>query len=226
MPDQAPLWLQIVQAASYLGGAGAAIVAAARYRTDRREAAAAKEKENMSRQEANEVAERELQWRRAQNAQVLMAQMENDPLASDAMLMLDWDGRSFPQKELKWTISRPRARNALRVTGPGFTHEEAYVRDAFDRFFMYWEHAQHGIDVGLMAPRHVRFPLNYWAGQMARHPEVFEVYLDTYGFTGTKKLYLTMLSEDFRHRPPQPNGPADTLDAGKTLIESRSAAGD
>jgi len=225
MPDQPALWFQIVQAASYFGGAAAAGVAAARYLTDRREAAAAKEKENRSRQEANEVAERELQWRRAQNAQALMAQMENDPLASDAMLMLDWDGRNFPQKEPKWTISRQRARDALRVTGPIFTHEEAYVRDAFDRFFMYWEHAQHGIDVGLMAPQHVRFPLNYWAGQMARHPRVFEVYFDTYGFTGTKTLYLTMLGEEFRHRPPQPNGPTDALDPGKTRTEGAPAAG-
>lgn len=196
-----PLWLECIQAASYAGSALAAIIAAVRYVSDRNaarrsdeNAARAKAEETQTRAKANAVAEMELDWRRVQAAQALMQSMEDDPLSSDAMRMLDWNGRAYPSgsSEKKWNISREDARTALRVRGKGFSDVEMYIRDAFDRFFMYWEKAQHGVDTGLIKITHIEFPLLYWASKINEHRDVFHRYLQTYGFTGTVNLLGTL----------------------------------
>jgi len=182
------IWTDYVQAASWAGAVITAAVGVYKFGQDNRKGRDQREAEIAARQEANKVAERELDWRRAGAAQSSLEKMEDDPLAADAMLMLDWDGRDYSDGEQTWTLRKSEVIAALRVDGDAFTDAEVYVRDAFDHLFWHFERIQHQIDVGLITPEHVRFPLGYVVAVINEDRDSFRAFLDAYGYTGAIKL--------------------------------------
>lgn len=189
MDATAPIiWTDYVQAASWAGAVITAAVGVYKFGQDNRKGRVQREEEIAARQEANKVAERELEWRRAGAAQASLEKMEDDPLAADAMLMLDWDGREFSDGEHKWILRKSDVIQALRVEGARFTEAEVYVRDAFDHLFWHFERIQHQIDVGLITPEHVRFPLGYLVAVINEDREAFQAFLEAYGYEGAIKL--------------------------------------
>jgi hypothetical protein len=155
-------WTTVIQTLSWAGAAMTAAIGAAGFIIGQRKARVQREEEIAQRKAANATAERELRWRQAGAAQASLEKMEEDDLAADAMLMLDWDGRYFPSDSRRWRLYKRDVLHALRTGGPRFSHAETYVRDAFDRLFWHFERIQSQIDVELIALRHVRFPLAYW----------------------------------------------------------------
>lgn len=181
-------WTDYVQAASWAGAVITAAVGVYKFGQDNRKGREQREAEIVARQEANNVADRELEWRRAGAAQTSIEKMEEDRLAADAMLMLDWDGREYSDGEQKWILRKSEVIAALRVEGERFTDAEVYVRDAFDHLFWHFERIQHQIDVGLIKPEHVRFPLGYLVAVMNEDGEAFRAFLRAYGYAGALRL--------------------------------------
>jgi len=101
-----------------------AAVAVYKFGQDNHKGRQQREAEIAARQEANRVAERELEWRRAVAAQASLEKMEDDPLAADAMLMLDWDGRDYSDGEQRFTLRKSEVIAALRTEGERFTEAE------------------------------------------------------------------------------------------------------
>jgi hypothetical protein len=181
-------WMIYVQTASWAGAALTAVIGVWRFGNDTKQARIQKQEEIDAKLEANAVARRELDWRRASAAQISLEKMESDPLASDAVLMLDWDGREFPSSKPAWRLRRSAVLHALRDIGEPFDDSEIYVRDAMDRLLWHFERIQQQIDVDLIDLRHVLFPLGYVAALMNEAPEPFQRFMTAYGYVGAMKL--------------------------------------
>ncbi len=194
--NAAPLiWTDYVEAASWAGAVVTAMVGVYTFWQDNKKGRAQREAEIAARQEANKVAERELEWRRAGAAQSSLEKMEADPLAAVAMVMLDWDGREYTSGEQTWTLRKSEVIAALRVEGERFTDAEVHVRDAFDHLFWHFERIQHQIDVGLITPEHDRFPLGYLVAVIDEDREAFRAFLSAYGYAGATRL-IELLERD------------------------------
>jgi hypothetical protein len=181
-------WVTVIQTLSWAGAAVTAAIGAATFLLSQKKARVQREEEIIERRAANATAERELQWRQAGAAQASLEKMEDDELAADAMMMLDWDGRYFPSRGPQWRLRKADVLRALRTGGPPFNHPETYVRDAFDRLFWHFERIQSQIDVKLIALRHVRFPLAYWVALIDEDRDVYYNFLTAYGYEGAPML--------------------------------------
>jgi hypothetical protein len=188
-------WTTVIQTLSWAGAAMTAAIGAAGFIIGQRKARVQREEEIAQRKAANATAERELRWRQAGAAQASLEKMEEDDLAADAMLMLDWDGRYFPSDSRRWRLYKRDVLHALRTGGPRFSHAETYVRDAFDRLFWHFERIQSQIDVELIALRHVRFPLAYWVALIDEDRKVYYDFLTAYGYDGAPKLMDALRAE-------------------------------
>jgi hypothetical protein len=183
-----PTWALGVEALSWGAAAAAGVVGVWKFAQDNATAQRQRDEELHERQEANLAADRDLQWRRAAAAQALLVAMEDDELAAAAMLMLDWDGRTYTDGEQAWTFWRADVVRALRTRDSRFTRAEVYVRDAFDHLFWYFERIQHQIAIGLITLEHVRFPLAYLTALLNENRDAFRAYLDAYDYTGSLQL--------------------------------------
>jgi hypothetical protein len=199
----APMWTTYVQVGAWAAATLTAGVGVVRFGQDNRKARdqrkdeqeqrrqddlkdrEQREVELEQRRQANEAADRELEWRRGVAAQSLLEKMEEDELAADAMLMLDWDGREFSDGEKTWPLDKAQTIEALRVRGRPFTDAEVYVRDAFDHLFWYFERIQHQIEIDLISVEHVRFPIAYLIAVMNEDRTAFRDFLEAYGYRGS-----------------------------------------
>jgi hypothetical protein len=204
-----PFWLELIQAGSYGAGAAAAVVAVFKYSLDRKtmqrteaDAAARKQAETETRREANAVAARDLEWRRAESGQKLMEAMVSDPLAWNALVMLDWTWRDYPVENPKWTITRDEVLRALRTDSADFTDKEVFIRDAFDTVYYHFERIQHLIGIALVSHDHARFPIAYYTARIREDWAVHENYLRSYEFRGALELIETMATNSPLHPKP------------------------
>ena len=188
----APDWAIYVQTASWAAAALTGVIGVWKFGQDNRKTRTQRASEIATREEATRVAERELEWRRATGAQAALEKMEDDDLAADAMLMLDWDGRDFGDEKQSWYLERQDVIRALRTRGDPFEDFEIYIRDAFDHLFWFFERIQHQIDVGLITPQHVKFPISYLVSLMEENAEPYRGFLEAYGYVGALKLWTTM----------------------------------
>lgn len=186
-----PNWTTYVQTASWVAAAVTGMIGVWKFGQDNRKDRAQRTSEITAREEATRIAERELEWRRANGAQLVLEKMEDDELSADAMLMLDWDGRNFGDKEKPWYLERRDVLLALRTSGDPFKEKEIYVRDAFDHLFWHLERIQHQIEVELITPRHVHFPIAYLIVNLDRDADAYRAFLKAYGYTGVLKLWDT-----------------------------------
>lgn len=188
-----PHWMDIAQTVSWIGAAITAALGVIGFFITQYLSRQQRRAEITQREESNEAAKRELEWRRASAAWFSIQKLESDKYAGDAMLMLDWDGRSFPSdpsSDQKWSINRRAMLRALRTKGESFDPEEVYVRDAFDRLFWHFEWVQSQIESGLIELRHVRFPFAYLAAHMRtkENRPVFDEFLKEYCYAGASRL--------------------------------------
>jgi hypothetical protein len=190
-----PFWFMFIQAVSYLGAAGAAVIGVAKYRMDRQQARAAeteagerKNAETAARERANEVAERDLAWRRAEAAQAFLERLEEDEMATTAMKMLDWQSREYLIDGNNYLITEEEILSALRTSGSAFDDAEVFIRDAFDSLFWHMERIQHRIDLGIVDHAHIRFPFAYLSALINKNRQIYEAFFNAYAYAGTKRL--------------------------------------
>lgn len=124
----------------------------------------------------------ELRWRKASLARDALGEFLADPLAADAMRMLDWDGRDYKVGEQTVTISQAKMLVALRIDNLKFSDEEVYVRDCFDAFFSHLQLIEHFLSVGLLEFKDVSYPASYYVGILARYRVQFEAFLSSYEY--------------------------------------------
>lgn len=126
--------------------------------------------------------EQELRWRRAQTGSGLVDRMLSDRLATDAMQMTDWSGRSYTLSDgTIGTIGQDDVIRGLRATRGGFGPKEAFVRDAFDALFLHLVRFEQAIAIDLTTLDDVRVPVDYYIIQMCHAKEIFAGYMTAFG---------------------------------------------
>ena len=197
-----PDWFLAIQAASYVFGSLAAVAAAAKYNLDRTAARKLQAQEGerkalevAARQQANEIADRDLTWRKMEAAQKMLDSMATDEGYVAATLMLDWTCRDFEVGGQKVEITQEGMLRALRTKPHAFDDVEVFIRDSFDTLFYFFERINYQIEIGMTDLAYVRFPLRYYACRIAENRPVFDNYLDTYTFAGAKALIDKLIEE-------------------------------
>ncbi|MDZ4784498.1 MAG: hypothetical protein SGJ02_00315 [bacterium] len=126
------------------------------------------------------------------------------------MFILDWGARYielFPEKEKyddrfekvdREILKKALQYHELRIKENNkerFTRTEIAIRDAFDHFLSYFERYNQFIEAGLLSAKELEPYLNYWIEAISSkiEPDVRNAiyhYINSYGFSGTKKLFL------------------------------------
>lgn len=197
-----PDWFHVVQAGSYLCTSLAAVAAAAKYNLDRNAARRALQQEGerkadelAARVKANDIADRELAWRRMEASQKMLNEMSADPGYHAATTMLDWTSRDYPIGGRRVRVTEAMMLAALRTAPLDFDDTEIHIRDSFDTFFYFLERVRHQIEIGMIDIAYVVVPLRYYACRIDENRAVFDVYLETYTFTGARDLIDRLLRE-------------------------------
>lgn len=152
---------------------------------------------------------KEQTWKRNEFVASEIKTFTNDPLVRNAMFILDWKERYiqlFPDKpiysERFEIVDREILKNALvfyqendQNVEMKFTEVEVAVRDTFDHFFNYFERFYQFIDSGLLTKKELEPYLSYWInslsiGMNTKVLTVIHIFIESYGFTGTQKLFL------------------------------------
>lgn len=142
---------------------------------DRKREIAQQKKELAHSQEALAHAKEELRWRQTVAAQESIHRMINDQTAAQAMLMLDWNGRSFkvyddrPRIRIAWDDMR----FALRTDNTSFRAPEVFVRDSFDALFHHFQIIMHQINNNMYNFEDIKYPIGYYSARISL-PENWE----------------------------------------------------
>jgi hypothetical protein len=197
-----PLWLEIVQAASF----GAAIFTAwtgfGKIHRDRREAI--------------NQAKRDLEWRQTVEAQAAIRRMTGDHKAQDAMKMLDWNGRHY---EIRPGVRERITWNDVRIglrTQPGrFVPKEVFIRDRFDCFFDHFQLIQQQIDNHIFSASQIKYPVGYYYKRIkhAHNWRAFREFIHKYDYELAKRLI------DTTNDLVKSSGEIDDLEAGARFDE-------
>jgi len=140
----------------------------------------------------NNNAERKRENRHKQAAvayEILKETFANEK-ARAAMLMLDWDGRNYHDKErnLIHNISHYDLSMALVLDAVSFTEKECYIRDCFEDLFDRFELIQNYIDIDFIHAQDVVVPFSYYAKIITEKVRWFNAFLNGYGYRGAGKF--------------------------------------
>jgi hypothetical protein len=168
------------------------------------------------RRAALEQSKRDLRWRQTVEAQAAIRRMTGDPIAQNAMTMLDWNARHFQIREnLRERISWDDMRLALRAEPGRFSPVEVFVRDSFDALFDHFQMIQQEITNEIFNTEDVVYPIGYYARRI-KHPknwQTFDAFLTKYDYLLAKRLIETS------YRPGVSSGEEDDIDAALLIEE-------
>jgi len=133
----------------------------------------------------------EFRWKRAELAKTVLDETWRDPLARSALRMLDWTGLTY-RREGRQTqpITHEMMRHSLRTSGPAFDMDEQFVRDCFDELFDGLDRLEHFLRIGLILFEDIGPRLQYYVALLAKHPQVYQNFLDVYGFSLASALLM------------------------------------
>lgn len=173
------------------------------------------ERNRKQREEDVEQRRIELRWKKAQLAKEVLDGLYADPYASDAMLMLDWNARTFRVKPNKnqpdgemMRITWPEMWAALRITELHFNDKEKFIRDCFDSFFEYMQVIEHYIAIDLIDPADVRHPFDYYVSSLDRNALMFDNFIDAYHPRAADLIECVKTPERCRRAAP-PSAPKE-----------------
>ncbi|HEV7891015.1 MAG TPA: hypothetical protein VGP08_10260 [Pyrinomonadaceae bacterium] len=185
---------------------------AERRRKERAENEKDREQSELNRQQREQDVEQrktELRWKKAQLAKEVLDGLYADPYASDAMVMLDWNARTFRVKPNKnqtdgemMRITWPEMWAALRITELHFNDKEKFIRDCFDSFFGYMQIIEHYIAIDLIDPADVRYPFDYYVSSLDRNALMFDNFIDAYHPRAASLIECVKTPERFRRAAP------------------------
>ena len=134
------------------------------------------------RSEALQQRQLELRWKQAQLAKQVVDEAWADRGARDALVMLDWSGRTFDDRGRRTPpLTHPVVAYALRVATTPFTADEQFIRDCFDRLLEAITRTEHFIRIGLIRFDDVRDRWTYYVSLAGRHPALRE-FISAYNY--------------------------------------------
>ncbi len=130
----------------------------------------------------------EYKWKRAKEAFAIIDELLTDPLASKALMILDWSREHTLPDGAKVTIGASDLPGALRTSDLRFDEKEIYIRDCFDSFFGYTERIEHALQIDYVDFNAISFPLKYYVKILAQKKQSITQYLNTYSYTRSLEL--------------------------------------
>jgi hypothetical protein len=135
---------------------------------------------------------REHRWNQARLAMELVDDLMSDPLAFDALRMIDWESREYqiaggPPQVITSSVVRealdPGNNEHLTATG-------VYVRESFDRLFHHLGKLERALRSELIVPDDIESPLaTYYAPLLrSKYASVIEAYMKQLGVTDAAAL--------------------------------------
>ena len=143
---------------------------------------------NSERARAREDKERELLWRMAEKAQLLLSALGEDSRATTALELADVDGNFFESSGLRTPLSHADLRHALRVVQLNLTPLELEIRKCFDRLLMRMADFEHMISIGLVEEQHIAIPLAYYGRSLSKFKSELSLYASTFGFEDALRM--------------------------------------
>lgn len=157
-------------------------------------------------------------WKRHEFVASEVRQFNADPLARNAMLMIDWGTRrielfpSHPEHVARYVlVTRPLLHLALVThdkVGRPYTDTEAAIRDSFDAFFGGLERFEQFMQAGLVQPCEFQPYLAYWIRSICEdaNPELRSLlndYVAFYRFDSVGRLFRRYGQEIGQGQPSQ-----------------------
>ncbi|MDZ7263694.1 MAG: hypothetical protein ONB16_03860 [candidate division KSB1 bacterium] len=124
------------------------------------------------------IREKELRFKQAQMGKQIIEEMFDDEAAGNALLMIDFERRSFDvgsRKKLMITQN-----DVVRSLDPEMQDEDRrsiFIRECFDGLFYYLDRFEHFIKIGLITFEDVAVPLQYYATIMSKQKSVYMNYI-------------------------------------------------
>jgi hypothetical protein len=161
-------------------------------------------------------------WKRAEWVAKEMKEFYDNPVVHRAMLMIDWEGRTFafPEESPETGTRLVRVTDDV-VTGAlrlyqmdqaDFTTDEVVIRDTFDELLDGMEMFASFRAAGLVTAKDIKPYLAYWiekirsadtSGEPKRLVQL-RAYIQNYGYSGIQKMF-----QDYRNDPLTPKAPHD-----------------
>lgn len=152
---------------------------------------------------------RDQTWKRNEFFAKEIKDFTTDVMVKNAMYILDWGARYiqlFPDKQNyedryvkvdRDILKKALQFHELRIKEEGkerFTATEVAIRDTFDHYLNYFERFYQFIEAKLLTKKELEPYLNYWINSLTVQMEessrnVIYHYINSYGFTGTQKLF-------------------------------------
>lgn len=124
------------------------------------------------------IREKELRFKQAQMGKQIIEEMFDDEAAGNALLMIDFERRSYEiGSRKKAIITRDEVVAALN---PEIQHEDfktIFIRECFDGLLYYLDRFEHFIKIGLTTFDDVAVPLQYYATIMSKQKSAFINYI-------------------------------------------------
>lgn len=135
---------------------------------------------------SRENSESKLRWDRAEFAKKLDDEVRNDPLAANAMLMLDGTSREFTLNSgKKFACGTSNIAKFMDLSGSQVNDETRFVRDCLDALFRHFKRQEHYISIELASFSDIRGNYVYYVRNMSKQKDVFENYLRKLGYNST-----------------------------------------
>lgn len=129
---------------------------------------------------------RELRWKQAELARVLMDEWFGREPSNTALVMIDEGNGRYGSKDLgAYDVNAGDVRSALAITGSGdhahatnSSDKDRFLRICFDALFFQFERAQHSIDIGVVRRKDMEVPTGYYVRRLATFASEVERYLE------------------------------------------------
>jgi hypothetical protein len=178
-----PFWMEVAQVSSWSVAVVGGLITAWRAIQESRANREQRKKELLEAQETREQRKKELRWSQAKVGTELVEKCQDDAMAWDAMLMIDFGERSFNiDSDKVVTITYDDVDSALRPVRGRFNDKETYIREAFDALFYRYSGFERALAIDLVTLDDVSSPAGYYVGVMANRASVFENYMKQFGF--------------------------------------------
>lgn len=127
---------------------------------------------------SRKIREKELRFKQAQMGKQIIEEMFDDEAAGNALLMIDFDQRSFDLGSRKKSIiTRDDVLQALNPLNKHEDRKTVFIRECFDGLFYFLDRIEHFVTIGLTTFEDVAVPIKYYATMMSKHKSILVKYI-------------------------------------------------
>lgn len=124
------------------------------------------------------IREKELRFKQAQMGKQIVEEMFDDDAAGSALLMIDFEKRSFDiGSKKKIVINRADVLHALNPENKNEDSKTIFIRESFDGLFYFLDRFEHFVQIGLTTFEDVAVPIKYYTSLMTTQKTTFLRYI-------------------------------------------------